>query len=71
MFIRGDDYRDREALTAALKEQVHKNLASGEGPVVAVGMTTFEPGKDHKVSEIFERADPLMYENKRHLKAGA
>ena len=70
VFIRGDDYRDREALTAALKEQVHKNLASGEGPVVAIGMTTFEPGKDHKVSEIFDRADSLMYENKRMLKDG-
>lgn len=68
VFIRGDDYRDREELTKKIRDQVQENIRTGEGVVVAIGMTAFEPGKDHKVEEIFDRADALMYEDKSRLK---
>jgi len=36
--------------------------------VVASGIAVFDKKADHKVSEVFERADGIMYENKNHLK---
>ena len=68
VFIRGDDYVNRAQLESAFKEKVLKNNESGEGPVVAIGMAEFEQGRDLKVTQVFERADGLMYENKKKLK---
>jgi len=70
VFIRGDDYANLSELEKSFKEQILKNNESGEGPVVAIGIALFEQGRDVKVTEVFDRADSLMYENKRHLKAG-
>ena len=68
VFIRGDDYQNRELLVSSFKQKVLENNESGEGPVVAIGMAEFEQGSDKKVSQVFERADGLMYENKKKLK---
>ena len=70
VFIRGDDYANLSELEKSFKEQILKNNESGEGPVVAIGIALFEQERDVKVTEVFDRADSLMYENKRHLKAG-
>ena len=68
VFLRGDDYTNREALMKALQDQVWENQKSKSGPVLASGMADFTPGKDKLVSEIFDRADKAMYKNKRELK---
>ena len=68
VFLRGDDYTNREALMKALQDQVWENQRSKSGPVLASGMADFTPGKDKLVSEIFDRADKAMYKNKRDLK---
>ena len=67
MIIYLTDQRDR--LIEAFKAQVLENLKAGKGPVVAVGVSDYVPGKDHRVAEVFERADQEMYQNKSDLKA--
>ncbi len=68
IFLRGDDYTSRNELMKSLKEKVLDNLHSGSGPILASGMSEFIPGEDCLVSEIFDRADKEMYEDKENLK---
>jgi len=68
VFLRGDDYTAREKLIKNLKDKVQKNLKGQNGPVIAVGYSDFNPETDGKVTGVFERADKMMYENKRQLK---
>lgn len=70
VFLRGDDYSSRERLIRELYDQVQENLSKKEGPIIAAGMSEYNPETDTKVSDIFERADNLMYENKRFIKNG-
>ena len=68
VFLRGDDYTAREDLMLKLHEMVMANAISGNGPVIASGMSEFIQGKDSTVSEVFERADNMMYDDKRKIK---
>ena len=68
VFIRGDDFTNRESLLKTLQDQVWENRKSKTGPVLASGMAVFTPGKDNRVTDIFDRADKAMYNNKRDLK---
>ncbi len=68
IFLRSNDYTDRENLMSKLKYQIHQNLQSGSGPVMASGLAEYIPGSDKFVSEIFDRADKKMYEDKQNLK---
>ncbi len=69
VFLRGDDYTNREDLMKKLRSQILENIKTGSGPILASGMAEFIPGKDSLMSDIFERADREMYENKKSLKA--
>ena len=62
------DYDNREDLIARIRKQVHQYLESDEGVIVACGMSEYNPNADTKVSDVFERADFLMYDNKKELK---
>lgn len=44
-------------------------MRNGTGVIVAAGMSEFNPHEDHTVADVFKRADDLMYENKKELKA--
>ena len=68
IFLSGEDYNSREDLIIRLREKIMTNVLNENGPVIASGMSEFEPGRDHTVSEVFERADNRMYEDKRNLK---
>lgn len=68
VFIRGDDYENKDVLEDKFKTQVLENDKSGDGPVVAIGVATFEQGLDTSVDDVFDRADELMYANKKMLK---
>ena len=68
VFLRGDDYSNRDKLMQTLQSQVRDNLQSKSGPVLASGMAVFTPKKDCLVTEILNRADKAMYKNKRDLK---
>lgn len=68
VFLRGEDYSNRESLMKTLQTAVRENLQSGAGAVLASGMAEYIPEKDTLVSELFDRADKAMYKNKRELK---
>ena len=68
VFIRGSDYSNREELMNSLRSQIHENQISGSGPVLASGMSEYVPETDSMVSEILDRADREMYEDKQKLK---
>lgn len=54
-----------------LMKKLHEKLAVAKYngiPVLAVGMSEFEPGRDMRVQDVFERADNLMYLDKQLCK---
>ena len=68
VLLRGQDFEHRENLLDGLKRQVEEHIRISEGPVVASGMAVFRPDEDRLVSDVFNRADSRMYENKTRLK---
>ena len=52
---------------AALKRKVEANIAEN-GVVVSIGYSILKEG-DRQVRDVFERADQMMYEHKKELKA--
>ncbi len=65
--LKGDDFDNRNMLMDGLRERMLVNN-SGGGIVLASGISVFDAKSDKFVSQIFQRADALMYENKRQLK---
>ena len=53
----------------ATNPRVLENQKNGD-VIVATGMSAYRPGVDERLSDVFFRADELMYENKRTLKGG-
>ncbi len=68
-FLNSSDYHERDELISILRDKVMDNLTSKKGPVISVGMAVYEPESDRRVSEIFDRADNMMYKEKKYLKA--
>ncbi len=68
ILLTGEDYDNREELLNRIRKQVGQNLDSGEGVIIACGMSEYNRMADSKVSDVFERADFLMYDNKKELK---
>ena len=66
--LNGRDYADRDQLFETLRNQVLMNRREGGKPVIASGMAVYDLKTDRKVSDVFERADNMMYQNKRLLK---
>lgn len=64
--VQGHDYEHAQELVDKLSSIDDNNLQTG-GAVVAWGMSAYQPGD--AVSDVFNRADEAMYENKRQLKA--
>ncbi len=69
VFLQGNDYTSRHELMDKLRSQVLENKRTGTGVILASGMSEYQPQTDSFVSDIFERADKKMYENKQSLKA--
>lgn len=67
--LRGSDFDRREKLQNSLLEIVKQN-AKEDKVVVACGISVFDKKHDKSVSEVFERADAMMYRNKMSLKGG-
>ena len=65
--LTGQDYEARHELIDALAKTAERNAREG-GPVVASGLSQYNPAEDTCVHEVFERADASMYINKRSLK---
>lgn len=71
IFLKGNDYEARHELMEKLQSQVRENSKAENGIIVASGISEYNPEKDHLFSEIFERADKEMYQNKKNLKSNA
>ena len=67
IIVRGRDYVRRKELVEQFKEQMLQNKKEGL-VTVACGISDFDPEKDIRVQDVFERADAAMYENKKFLK---
>ena len=68
VLLQGSDYENRRELMDKMRAQVLENQKNGE-VVIASGISDYIPGTDTSVSQVFERADGLMYEDKSALKA--
>ena len=69
VFLRGNDYLARQELMEKLHNTVRENMKKGSGPVLAAGVSEYIPETDSLVSDIFDRADREMYEDKHRLKS--
>ena len=67
--LTGRDYEERENLFSRLKEESLANKRSRSGPVVACGKAEYDPEKDKKVDDVYERADEQMYIIKKEMKS--
>ena len=67
VILTGTDYANRDKIINTLNKGAVDAITNG-GPVVSIGISDFQPGKDKGFKEVFERADALMYERKKHLK---
>lgn len=72
VILRGDDYRDREALIAQF-EDARKEICSAaanawEEVHVSMGIAVYDAEVDQSVNDTARRADKIMYENKRQWK---
>ncbi len=68
-FLGSGDFYTREDLVQKFKSIVFNNIKNGEGAVVAIGMSVFDPATDKNVIDVFERADSEMKLNKAKLKS--
>ena len=66
----GQDYINRTQLVEALDKRCVENAVNG-GVVIAVGASDYNRKTDSAVSQVFERADALMYKRKKELKGEA
>lgn len=66
--LKDEDYDNRDDLLIRIRKQVMQYLESGEGVIVACGLSEYNKNADRSVSDVFERADALMYDNKKELK---
>ncbi|MCR4775130.1 MAG: GGDEF domain-containing protein [Saccharofermentans sp.] len=67
-FLTNDDYNHRDELIYEFNSQVEDNLTNG-GAVVSAGISVYDAEKDSGYDEVFARADVLMYDRKKELKA--
>ena len=67
IILRDNDYKMRHELFKKLAQEQRLNADNGS-VTFAYGMSEFIPESDLRVQDVFERADELMYENKRRFK---
>ncbi len=61
------DYHIRKELVLALHDRSVEHISKNE-VVISGGLSDFDPGADSSFHDVFERADALMYEEKKLLK---
>ncbi len=65
--LTGRDFVIRRELVLALHDRSVEHIGKG-GVVISGGLSDYAPGKDLNFHSVFERADTLMYEEKKLLK---
>lgn len=69
VLLRDQDYDHRYDLKKRLLDELEQNRHGGIR-ALAFGMSEFDPEKDMRVQDVFERADALMYADKKACKEG-
>ena len=67
IILSGRDYVIRKELVLALHDRSVEHIGTG-GAVISSGLSDYKPGEDASFHAVFERADALMYEEKKLLK---
>ena len=67
VILNGRDYLIREELVLALHDRSVEHISTKE-VVISGGFSDYRPGEDPSFHDVFERADALMYEEKKRLK---
>jgi diguanylate cyclase (GGDEF)-like protein len=72
--LKGDDFRNRDALMMEFTEQLNRlqmidDLDPWERVSAAVGVAIYDKTSDSSVDDVFKRADSMMYERKKAMKA--
>ena len=68
VILTGRDYVIRRDLMIALHDRSADHIAAG-GAVISGGLSDFRPGEDTSTHDVFQRADELMYAEKKLLKS--
>ena len=68
VILTGRDYLIRKELVLALHDRSVEHISTKE-VVISGGLSEYQPGKDVNFHDVFERADALMYEEKKLLKS--
>jgi len=68
VLLKGRDYENRRELIVQLGDAQEDKRVKGIKPI-AVGLSDFNPDKDMRVQDVFERADSLMYDDKKRCKS--
>ena len=67
VILHGRDYLIRKELLLALHDRSVQHISTKE-VVISGGLSDYQPGMDSSFHNVFERADGLMYEEKKLLK---
>ena len=68
VILSGRDYLIRKELMITLHDKSAERIVAG-GAVISGGLSDFRPGEDESTHDVFQRADELMYEEKKLLKS--
>ena len=68
VIISDADYINRHVIMQKLHDLSVEHIETGE-VVVSAGISDYEPGETHSFKAVFEKADALMYEEKKLLKS--
>lgn len=72
--LKNEDYENRDELVEEFRAQIEvlqkdENAEPWEKISAAIGVAVFDKDRDAGVDNVFKRADQLMYENKKEMKA--
>ena len=65
--VQGEDFANRYKILSTINSEVEANLNTNK-PIIATGISDYNPKKDNTLRSIFIRADDNMYARKRMLK---
>ena len=68
VIMKGRDHLIRKELLLVLHDRSVEHISTGD-VVISGGLSEFDPEHDHYFHDVFERADALMYEEKKLLKS--
>ncbi|MCR4911534.1 MAG: GGDEF domain-containing protein [Bacilli bacterium] len=66
--LSGDDYTNRKELLKEINDTIDVNHTQG-GISISIGYADYIPNVDHCLQDLFKRADEMMYQRKKELKA--